>query len=47
MTYVEVDVKSIQDKLGANIYQEFDKAGQLWPTGTVDKIFQFKAAYRK
>jgi tripartite ATP-independent transporter DctP family solute receptor len=47
MTYVEVDVKSIQDKLGANIYQEFDKAGQLWPTGTVDKIFQFKANYKK
>jgi tripartite ATP-independent transporter DctP family solute receptor len=47
MTYIEVDVKSIQDKLGANIYQEFDKAGQLWPTGTVDKIFQFKATYKK
>ncbi|MEW6550105.1 MAG: TRAP transporter substrate-binding protein [Spirochaetota bacterium] len=47
MTYVEVDVKSIQDKLGANIYQEFDKAGQLWPTGTVDKIFQFKANYKQ
>ena len=47
MTYVDVDVKSIQDKLGANIYQEFDKAGQLWPTGTVDKIFQFKASYKK
>ena len=47
MTYVDVDVKSIQDKLGANIYQEFDKAGQLWPTGTVDKIFQFKANYKK
>lgn len=47
MTYVDVDVKSIQDKLGANIYQEFDKAGQLWPTGTVDKIFDFKAKYKK
>ncbi|MDP2791602.1 MAG: TRAP transporter substrate-binding protein [Rectinemataceae bacterium] len=47
MTYIDVDVKSIQDKLGANIYQEFDKAGQLWPTGTVDKIFQFKANYKK
>ena len=47
MTYIEVDVKSIQDKLGANIYQEFDKAGQLWPTGTVDKIFQFKANFKQ
>ena len=47
MTYIDVDVKSIQDKLGANIYQEFDKAGQLWPTGTVDKIFQFKANFKK
>lgn len=47
MTYVDVDVKSIQDKLGVNIYQEFDKAGQLWPTGTIDKIIQFKASYKK
>ena len=47
MTYVDVDVKSIQDKLGADIYQEFDKAGQVWPTGTIDKILTFKANYKK
>ncbi len=33
MTYVEVDVKSIQDKLGKDFYQELDAAGALWPTG--------------
>ena len=47
MTYVEIDVKSIQDKLGADIYKEFDQAGQLWPTGTIDKILEFKASYKK
>lgn len=47
MTYVEVDVKSIQDKLGADIYKQFDTAGELWPTGTIDKILDFKANYKK
>lgn len=47
MTYVEIDVKSIQDKLGADIYKEFDQAGKLWPTGTIDKILEFKATYKK
>lgn len=47
MTYVEIDVKSIQDKLGADIYKEFDTAGELWPTGTIDKILEFKAGYKK
>ncbi len=47
MTYVEIDVKSIQDKLGADIYKEFDSAGELWPTGTIDTILEFKANYKK
>ena len=47
MTYVEVDVKSIQDKLGADIYKQFDEAGELWPTGTIDKVLEFKANYKK
>jgi len=47
MTYVEIDVPSIQAKLGSDIYTEFDKAGQLWPTGTMDEILKFKAAYKK
>lgn len=47
MTYVEIDVKSIQDKLGADIYKQFDTAGELWPTGTIDKILEFKAGYKK
>jgi len=46
MTYIETDVKSIQDKLGADIYQEFDQAGELWPTGTIDVILEFKAGYK-
>ena len=33
---MEVDVKSIQDKLGKDFYQELDAAGALWPTGTMD-----------
>lgn len=47
MTFVEVDVKSVQDKLGADIYKEFDEAGELWPAGTIDKILEFKANYEK
>ncbi|HHW02385.1 MAG TPA: TRAP transporter substrate-binding protein [Thermoanaerobacterales bacterium] len=47
MTYVEIDVKSIRDKLGANFYKEIDDAGGLWPTGTIDKILEFKANYNK
>lgn len=46
MTYVEIDVKSIQEKLGADIYKEFDKAGELWPTGTIDEILEFKENYK-
>lgn len=45
MTYVEVDVKSIQDKLGKDFYQELDAAGALWPTGTMDEIMAFKDSY--
>ena len=45
MTYVEVDVKSIQDKLGQDVYQELDAAGALWPTGTMDEIMAFKDSY--
>lgn len=45
MTYIDVDVKSIQDKLGADIYQEFDAAGEVWPTGTIEVVLDFKANY--
>lgn len=46
MTYVDIDVKSVQDKLGADIYNEFDKAGELWPTGTINEILNFKESYK-
>jgi len=42
MTYIDIDVKSIQDKLGADIYRNFDDEGTLWPKGTIDIIFDFK-----
>lgn len=45
MTYVEIDVQSIQDKLGEDFYQELDTAGDLWPTGTMDEIMAFKDSY--
>ena len=45
MTYVEIDVQSIQDKLGDDFYQELDAAGTLWPTGTMDEIMAFKDSY--
>lgn len=42
MTYVECDVASIQEALGADFYDQFD--GDLWPQGTMDVIKAFKAA---
>jgi len=46
MTYVDIDVGSIQEKLGSDIYQEFDEEGKLWPTGTLDFVFKFKETYK-
>ncbi|MCG1012387.1 TRAP transporter substrate-binding protein [Tepidanaerobacter sp. GT38] len=46
MTYVEIDVKSIQEALGEDIYKQFDDAGELWPTGTIDEIMEFKESYQ-
>ncbi len=45
MTYVDIDVASIQEKLGSSLYQEFDQAGELWPTGTIDDVMAFKESY--
>jgi len=42
MTRINVDVKSIQDKLGTDIYKQFDDEGKIWPTGTLDAILKFK-----
>lgn len=46
MTYVEVDIASIQEKLGSDIYQVFDKEGKIWPTGTLDLVLKFKETYK-
>ena len=46
MTYVDIDVASIQEKLGSDIYQEFDEEGKLWPTGTFDFVLKFKETYK-
>ena len=45
MTYVDIDVASIQKKLGSDIYQEFDKEGKIWPTGTLDLVLKFRENY--
>ncbi|TYP47888.1 TRAP transporter substrate-binding protein [Thermosediminibacter litoriperuensis] len=47
MTYVEIDIESIKNKLGEEFYKEIDKDGALWPTGTIDEILEFKANYKK
>lgn len=46
MTKVDIDVASIQAKLGSDVYQEFDKEGKIWPTGTLDVVLQFKKNYK-
>ena len=46
MTYVDIDVASIQAKLGSDIYQEFDKEGKIWPTGTLDLVLKFKENHK-
>jgi len=46
MTYVDIDVASIQEKLGTGIYQELDELGTIWPTGTLDVALEFKESYK-
>lgn len=42
MTYVEIDVASVQEALGADFYDQFD--GDLWPEGTMEVVNAFKSA---
>lgn len=42
MTYVEIDVKSIQDKLG-NVYEDLD--GECWREGSYAAVKAFKDTY--
>jgi tripartite ATP-independent transporter DctP family solute receptor len=46
MTKVDIDIASIQAKLGSDIYREFDKEGKSWPTGTLDVALKFKENYK-
>lgn len=46
MTYVDIDIDSIKNKLGEEFYRELDRGGTLWPTGTIDQILEFKANYK-
>jgi len=46
MTYVDIDVASIQEKLGTDIYRELDDEGKIWPTGTLDVALKFKENYK-
>ena len=43
MTYIDIDVQSVQDALGEDFYDQFD--GDLWPEGTMKAINDFKASY--
>lgn len=43
MTYVEIDVTSVQEALGDDFYDQFE--GTLWPEGTMKAINDFKASY--
>ena len=43
MTYIDIDVQSVQDALGEDFYDQFD--GDLWPEGTMKTINDFKASY--
>jgi len=45
MTKVDIDIESIRGKLGSGIYEEFDKEGKSWPTGTLDDVLKFKEGY--
>lgn len=45
MTWVDVDVDSIQKALGGDFYSELDKSGEMWPTGTMDVILAFQQAH--
>lgn len=46
MTYVDIDVSSIQQALGTDIYEEMDQEGKLWPTGTLTEVLAFKESYK-
>lgn len=45
MTYVDIDLQSVQDALGADFYDQFE--GSLWPEGTMVAINTFKESYTK
>ena len=46
MTFVDIDIASVQAKLGSDIYQKFDKEGKIWPTGTLEVALKFKESYK-
>jgi len=46
MTFVDIDIASIQAKLGTGIYMELDELGTIWPTGTLDVALKFKETYK-
>ncbi|GAB4114705.1 MAG: TRAP transporter substrate-binding protein [Candidatus Caldatribacteriota bacterium] len=47
MTKVDIDIDSIRKKLGSDIYEQFDKEGKSWPTGTLDVALKFKETYKE
>lgn len=44
MTYVEMDLKSVQEKLGDEIYEQFDQEGKAWETGVYAAVKAYKEA---
>ena len=47
MTFVEPDMQSIREKLGSELYEEFDATGDFWPVGTIQYVLDFQNAYQK
>lgn len=45
MTYIDIDVASVQEALGEDFYDQFE--GTLWPEGTMKAINEFKVSYSK
>lgn len=42
MTYVEIDLDSVQEKLGDEIYEQFDAEGKSWETGAYKVVKAYK-----
>lgn len=47
MTFVEIDLDSVKEKLGDSIYEQFDAEGRAWGTGAYEVVKKFKENYKE